>query len=227
MRRTALTIVGLMAGCAPTYAPPLQTVHGGAPARVREGDVAVMGGMVHGPAMGGPSVSYGVRDSVAVEAGANVSAGDWAMGFAGVRYTHAPRRFAKNYLAVDVHGAGGAGVGGQLRGNQPVEDGGDGRSWSDRVAGGGAAGAGVAGHFSFFSVYARGRGQLTKATAVPSTLWVDGGLGVQFRLFRTLDLFAQATWFVYRNRVETFYNAVPLGEVGLAVRIPTWRYRRR
>lgn len=191
--------------------------------------VGGVGGTVLGPHMGGPSVSYGVRDAWAVEAGANASANSWAMGYAGARYTHAPRRFAKNYLAVDVHGAGGAGVGGNLRGNEPVEDGGDGRSWSDRVAGGGAAGAGVAGHFSFFSVYARGRSQVTSATGVPTTLWVDGGLGIQFRLFRTVDLFTQASWFMYRNRVEMIYgpSGVPLWEAGLAVRIPTWKYRRR
>jgi len=216
-----------LVGCTPTYAPPLQTAHGGAPARVAEGDLAVRGSAVGfpeaPPSMGGPALAYGVRDSVAVEAGGNASGG-WGLGWAGVRYTHAPRRHAKHYLAIDVHGAGGAGWGGELRGNTDPEDGGDGRRAIERVAGGGALGAGVAGHFSFFSVFGRVRGQLTGATNVPATVWADGGLGMQFRIAKTVDLYTQAMWVGYRNRVEHVRFSVPLYEVGIAVRIPTLRY---
>ena len=77
--------------------------------------MAVAGSMVglHAPTptMGGPMVAYGVRDAWAVEGGADFSS-TWRMGWAGVRYTHAPRRYAKHHLAVDISTAGGGWVGG-------------------------------------------------------------------------------------------------------------------
>lgn len=208
-----------------TYAPPLQTAHGGAPGRVSQGDVALQGStLVLGnspPSIGGSSLSYGLRDDLAVEAGGNFAPQSWGLGWAGLRYTHAPRRFAKNYLAIDAHGAGGAGWGGELRGNSDPADGGDGLRSAERVAGGGAMGAGVAGHFSFFSVFGRARTQLMAATNVPVTVWGDVGAGVQFRIARTVDLYAQAMWAGYRNRVDHRRFAAPVYDVGIAVRIPT------
>lgn len=207
----------------PTYAPPLQAAHGGSPGRVSQGDVALRGSaLVHSgpPTIGGPALSYGLRDELAVEAGGNISGGSWGLGWAGLRYTHAPRRYAKNYLAIDAHGAGGAGWGGELRGNSDPVDGGDGLRTEERVAGGGAIGAGVAGHFSFFSVFARARTQLVAATNVPATVWGDVGAGVQFRIARTLDLYTQVMWVGYRNRVDHLRFG-PVFDVGIALRIPT------
>lgn len=222
-------VLAFAAACTPTYAPPLQTTHGGAPARVAEGDLALRGsavGLQAAPSMGGPALSYGITDAWAVEGGGNFSTGAWGLGWAGARYTHAPRRFAKHYLALDVHGAGGMGWGGSLRGNQE-DEGSDGLRASERVAGGGALGVGVSGHFSFFSIYGRTRAQLTAATNVPATVWGDFGAGVQFRILKTVDLYSQATWFGYGNQTERLFFRVPAYEVGIAVRIPTRRSRYR
>lgn len=213
-------------GCSPTYAPPVRSPEFGAPGRTAEGDVAVAGAMVglHAPAptMGGPMVAYGVRDAWAVEGGADF-AGAWRVGWAGVRYTHAPRRHSKHHLAVDINTAGGAGVGGQLRGNGSD---GDGRSAFDRTAGGGLLGVGVGGHFSFFSIFARGRGQVSAATGVPVTGWWTAAGGVQFRIAETVDLYAQSGPSGYVNRVEDNWGVFT--EFGVAVRIPTvGPFRRR
>ncbi len=223
------------AGCYSTYAPPLQGAHAGAPARVSEGDVAV-GAAVTGiaaAAIGGPSLSYGVRDWVAMEAGGNISHGSWGMGWVGPRFTYAPRRYAKNYFAADLHLATGAGWGGERCGNPQSESlprpatadcvDADGRSSLDRIAGGGALGVGAAGHFSFFSVYGRVRSQLTAATHVPATYWGSGGAGVQFRIAHSVDLYAQGTAGGYVNRYDDgrFY----LYELGVAVRFSTRNWR--
>jgi len=230
--RPAWLAVPILAGCTATYAPPLQSTHSGAPGRVAQGDV-VVGGSILGaaealpPLAGGPTIAYGVRDDLAVESGGNINLGEWGIGWAGLRYTHAPRRHAKNHLALDLHGAGGVGWGGLLRGNADEDEGGDGRRAGERVSGGGAVGAGIAGHFSFFAVYARARGQLTSATNVPATAWGDAGVGVQFRLARAVDLYAQTVSLGYRNRAEGFRWLVPLYSVGLAIRIPTARYAHR
>lgn len=227
--RTAWVLAGAFAcaGCTATYAPPLRSTHGGAPGRVSEGDVAISGGASgwrYPTVAGGPAISYGVRDWVAVEGGGNVSLGRWGMGWAGLRLTHAPRRYAKNYLAIDGEASGGAGWGGSLCGNGEADGCADGLRAGQRVAGGGLLGGGVAGHFSFFSVYARARGQLTAATAVPMTMWGSWGGGMQFRIARTVDLYAQAGMFGYRNERDHFRGM--LTEAGVAIRIPTWRWRR-
>ncbi len=223
-----LAVTGLLAmgGCAPTYAPPVRTPEFGAPGRTAEGDVAIGGSMVGTgyvptPQFGGPMLAYGIRDAWSVEGGGDFGEA-WRMGWAGARFTHAPRRYAKNYLALDVNAAGGGGLGGELRGNG--EDG-DGRSAFERVAGGGLLGAGVAGHFSFFSVFGRARGQVTKATGVPTTMWWNAGLGLQFRLWKSLDLYVQTGPAGYSNAVEDEWSFV--SEAGIAVRIPTrrWGYR--
>ena len=226
--KCALPLVAIATvGCTPTYAPPVRSPEFGAPGRTAEGDVTVGGAMVGlhapAPAMGGPMIAYGIRDAWAVEGGADL-ANSWRMGWAGVRYTHAPRRHSKHHLAVDVNAAGGGGVGGELRGNG---DEGDGLSAFDRVAGGGLLGLGVAGHFSFFSVFARGRGQVSTATGVPVTGWWTTGGGVQFRIAETLDLYAQSGPSGYVNRIESDWGVFT--EFGVAVRIPTmgpWRRRR-
>lgn len=223
----ALAVASLAAlGCAPTYSPPVRAPEFGAPGRTAEGDVAVAGSMVGlaapAPMMGGPMVAYGVRDAWAVEGGADLSE-SWRMGWAGVRYTHAPRRYSKHHLALDINAAGGGGVGGEVRGNG--EDG-DGRSAFDRVAGGGLVGVGVAGHFSFFSLFARGRGQVSTATGAPVTGWWTAGGGVQFRIVETLDVYAQSGPSGYVNRVENAWGVFT--EFGVAVRIPTYGpFRRR
>ncbi len=167
-------------------------------------------------------VAYGLSDSWALEAGADFG-NSWRMGWGGARYTWAPRRYAKHYLAIDSHAALGAGVGGTLGGNDGDDS--DGRSAFDRVAGGGLAGAGVAGHFSFFSVFARVRGQLTGATNVPATGWWTAGAGIQFRIAQTVDIYAQSGPSGYVNRADQIWSVFT--EAGLAIRIPTWPYRQR
>ena len=221
-RWTACTALAGLVGCAPTYAPPIRAPHAGAPARAREGDV-VLGGAAAGiipggiPQYGGPSLSYGVRDWVAVEGGADFGANDWTMGWAGARFTHAPRRHARIHYAGDLETALGAGWGGRCRDVDRCDH----RPPSARRAGGALLGAGVSGHFAFFSLYGRGRLQATRADGIPPTLWGTIGPGLQFRIGDTVDLFSQVSFAGYTNRLDATYGFVY--EIGVAVRIPTPR----
>ncbi len=174
------------------------------------------------PSFGGPMLAYGLSDAWAIEAGGDFSDA-WRMGWGGARYTWAPRRHAKHYLAVDAQAALGAGAGGELWGNDGEES--DGRRAFERFAGGGLLGAGVAGHFSFFSVFGRARAQVTKATNIPTTGWWTVGGGIQFRIARTVDLYAQSGPSGYRNSIDDAWGTFT--EAGVAVRIPTWPWRQR
>lgn len=223
MLRWPLPLLGLLvAACHPTYAPPVRTPHYGAPSRAQEGDVVVGGAAAGGPVgvMGGPTLEYGLRDWVSLEGGADINRGQWTMGWAGARFTHAPHRHWKNHVAADLETGAGLGWGGQLCGNDPEGDCSktDDREFHERLAGGGLLGGGIGGHFSFFAIYARARAQLTGATNVPATFWGTAGGGVQFRIAERVDLFTQASYWAYTNRVEWIGSWII--DLGIAIRIP-------
>jgi hypothetical protein len=162
-----------------------------------------------------------VRDWVALEGGADFARGQWGMGWAGARFTHAPRRDDRIHYASDLETSLGFGWGGELCGNgsefrdcKETDD----REAQDRMAGGGLLGIGVAGHFAFFAVFARSRVQLTSARGVPPTLWGTLGTGFQFRIARIVDLYAQASFAGYTNRLDATHGFVY--ELGIAIRIP-------
>jgi len=186
-----LVVMLLLGGCA--YSPPVRSLGYGAPGRLRQGELEVAGGFaaVPTPMAGGGWIGYGVRDWAAIEVGADGSIGSWGMGFAGGRFTHAPRRDHKLHGAVDGEIGVGLGAGGS-QACRSDEKGCDSRRWNDRIALGGYVGGGAAYHFHFFAIYARARAQPTIAEGTPGTLWGQAHGGIQFRIARTLDIFSSA-----------------------------------
>jgi hypothetical protein len=188
-----LTITALLLGGCAAYSPPVRSLGYGAPGRLRQGDLEVGGGFAAAPvpAAGGGWIGYGVRDWAAVEVGADGSSG-WGMGFLGGRFTHAPRRERKLHGALDGELGVGLGAGGTPEYCEPDRTDCDRRRWHRRIAAGGYLGGGAGYHFSFFSLYARGRAQPTIADGLPLTLWCQAQGGFQFRIARTVDLFSSA-----------------------------------
>jgi hypothetical protein len=177
----------VLAGCA-SYSPPVRSVNYGAPGRLRRGDLEVAGGFAGfaAPQAGGGWVAYAVRDWASVELGFDASR-TWAMGFLGGRLTHAPRRERKLHGAIDGEFGVGMGAGGEPYCALPPCTG---RPSLGRAAFGAYVGGGAGYHFSFFALYARGRAQPTVADGLPGTLWGTLHGGLQFRIARTVDLFA-------------------------------------
>lgn len=199
-------MVVLAGGCV-SYSPPVRTLGYGAPGRLRQGDVEVGGGVAGAgaPLGGGGWLGYGVRDWAAVEVGAQGS-GASAMGFLGGRFTYAPRRDHKLHGALDAEVGVGVGAGGEPECGLWQQDC-DRRRWYDRAAFGAYAGGGAGYHFSFFSLYARGRAQPSVADGLPGTLWGQAQGGLQFRIARKVDLFSSVGMAGLVNRVnhlETF-----------------------
>ncbi len=179
-------------GCA-AYSPPVRSLGYGAPGRLRQGELEVGGGFAAAsvPATGSAWIGYGVRDWAAIELGADGARGSWGMGFAGGRFTYAPQRERKLHGAIDGEVGFGLGAGGD-DGCYGVKRDCSGRRWNQRLAVGGYLGGGVAYHFSFFAVYARGRAQPTIADGLPGTLWGQANGGIQFRIHKMVDIFSSA-----------------------------------
>lgn len=191
-RITALLALASLSGCV-SYAPPVRSLTYGAPGRLRKGDLEIAGGLagLNAPNAGGGWLAYGVRDWASVELGADASLNNWAMGFLGGRFTHAPKRERKLHGALDGEVGVGMGAGGNF--HCPDNDTHcDLRPWHQRAAFGSYLGGGAGYHFAFFALYARGRIQQTVADGLPATVWGTAQGGLQFRIARTVDLFGGA-----------------------------------
>ncbi len=202
----AITLL-FTSGCTTTYAPPIRMPQYGSPGRVDQGRMEVGGGVggLSGPTVwGGPSIGYGVRDWLAIEAGGDFYSvgkpGGWAMGFGGMRLTYAPKRHRKIYSALDGEFGLGAGVGGMMCGGQGYVTDGEGEFEGQKVcregptpvnpaAFGAYTGIGYGLHLSFFSLFARSRVQTSIADRIPGTLWGNFNLGMQFRIAKHVDIY--------------------------------------
>ena len=71
--------------------------------------------------------------------------------------------------------------------------------WTDRVAGGGYFGLGAGFTWSWFSLFARWRVQLTDAADVPETLWLTAVAGVAFELDFGLRIDVSGGWARFTN----------------------------
>lgn len=204
MRRPLLLALSFAAGC--TYAPPIRGPGYGAPGRLREGQIELGAGAGgYGvPGVGSPWIAYAVRDWANVEVGATVAHKDFALGFLGGRFTHAPRRDRKLHGALDGELGVGAGVGGRRYCAAGPSDCGDPRPWNRRLALGAYAGGGAGYHFHFFALYARGRIQASAAEGLPATLWGTAHGGLQFRIARVVDLFGSAGVTGLHNDADSF-----------------------
>jgi len=208
--RRATLILCAVAGCNPTYAPPVRAFQYGAPARLTEGRVEI-GGTVGGlavPNVGGPHIAIGIRDWVAVEAGANLQllGEGWAMGFVGPRFSWAPHRKNPIHLITDLELGVGAGVGGELNGGAvpgsrdcpPC----DSLKWSDRFAWGGYQGIGFGEQIHWFSIYARVRVEESTATHLPTTLWPSVSLGLEANIRKRAAITIAGGYMGYTNSVD-------------------------
>src|SRR6478672_10153729 len=129
----------LLAGCLPTYAPPVRALHAGMPGRLGGGQLEV-GGTVGGvtvPETGGPHLALGLSDRMSIEAGGNFDflSGKWAMGWGGARLCTWKGLGIGRKVFIDVELGTGYGAGGQ--------NGRSGRDWTSLRAFGVYAGGGI------------------------------------------------------------------------------------
>lgn len=215
MRRLAAAVC-LLAGCAPTYAPPVRAIHGGAPRPALESfqiDAADADGVVPGVAARIPLAGH-----LAAELGGDVAAdfapdlaASWKMGHAGLRATTGlgdagdPRR-----LAADLELGGGVGSGGAF-----AVAGDDTSTTSNALAWGGYLGAGVGGHGQLLGLYARTLVELaaSRDDAIPLTRWGSLVGGIQMGSGGGPRVRLAAGLAVHDNRDEL--RAAPIVEIGL------------
>lgn len=220
-----LLAAGLCA-CNPVYAPLIRAAQYGAPGRLQGGraEVGVTAGGLGVPNDLVPHVGFGIRDWVALEFGGNYLPGDWATGWGGPRFTCVPHPEKPIHFALDGEFGLGGGRGGNLHDNHYSEsedcDGGcDGRQWQDRIAFGGYGGIGVGVHIHWFSLYARGRVEVSRATGIPVTYWPSVSGGMEFDIARIVQLSAGGGYLGYYNdsdRASGFFY-----QVGLNVQFDT------
>ncbi|MCA9708576.1 MAG: hypothetical protein KDK70_22190, partial [Myxococcales bacterium] len=109
----SLVVSPLVIACAPTFAPPIRTVHGGAPGRLDPGDMELglgSAGLGYVPGgMGGGSVGYAARPHLTVEGGVDGGSA-WTLGWGGVRVP-GRWRLREPWLGVAVDGEAGVGAG--------------------------------------------------------------------------------------------------------------------
>lgn len=196
----------------------------GAPGRVQHGDIELAGGAVgiaseqSPPVYGGPTLAIGVSRRVALEAGGDFAARDWAIGFAGARVTGRVPATPRLQLVGDVELGAGGGVGGRrCKPNPSGGCDGDGRDWYERIAGGGYAGIGGALRWRVPAIFTRLRVQPTGARNVPITVWTAWQTGVEVRFVDRVSLWASAGLASYHNRWDRLMGGVY--ELGLAIRL--------
>lgn len=222
-----LTCATLVLACAPTYAPPLRTIHGGAPGRLDPGQMEIGGGSlgvgaVPGGVGGGGGLGYAVRPHLAVEGGVD-GATSWTMGWGGVRVPYRWRT-SQRWLTFAADGSlsVGAGVGGSRcsEGSEgqstPCDADLDGLHWYRRMAGGGAIGAGAAMRLGPVSLFSRGRLQIVGARNIPATQWASAMGGVHVHILHRADLWWSMGVAHYANAQDSAWGTI--SEVGLAFR---------
>lgn len=172
----------------------------GAPGRLGEGQVEAgvsFGGTPAGVALTVPSFAVGVRDWVSLEVGGSANLfGGWALGFVVPRFTWVPHREASFHFVGDLELGVGAGAGGDDRSTlDPKSDFCmmdpsycDGRTPWDRFAYGAYQGFGIGATEGRLTLFLRVRIEETSATNMPLTLWPQGALGFEVRLWSHLSL---------------------------------------
>ena len=229
--RNILLLAPVLVSCTATLAPPIRSVHHGAPGQLRGGQVGV-GAALGNHEHGGAVASWGVSDAVAIDVG-----GDWGevwrMGSVGVQLTDAALFTAGS---VPMAGSAEAGLGGGLGGmlvcakavdpddpndaHDVVCAAPDGRGWRDRRAYGGYLGGGLTLMGDWFRPFVRTRLQVSKATAVPATLWWSALAGPQVLILDLVSLSLGVGAGGYTN--ETERDEQLLIELGVGVRIGAW-----
>lgn len=227
----------VVAGCNPTFAPPVRSANYGPPGRLRAGEAEVGGAMTIPFVTGGPYFGLAVLDQLSVEVGGEFAAiagneegeSGWGLGWLGLRGT-LPYDAGDGFrLAVDLEAGGGLGVGGSLCDNAhhsgdewdtecPVGEQWDGVNWANRLAGGGYVGLGLGLTWDWFSTYLRTRHQFTKAENIPLTYWYTVSLGVDFLILDRFNIYASYGLAGYQNDYDEEPAWPFLGEIGMALK---------
>lgn len=195
MGRLMLLIgVPLLAGCFPTFAPPIRGLHAGMPGRLGAGqlEAGISAGGLAVPEVGGPHLAFGLRDWLGVEAGANynLAAGwNWLTGWGGVRLTRQGPTRSTVRLIGDLELGAGAGVGGRVYDSCANFNDRSGRTiptchameWTRVPAYGIYEGFGLGLQWTWLGVFVRGRLDASASGVAPTTLWPTAMLGVEVR----------------------------------------------
>lgn len=229
--RIGLLALVVVAGCNPyAYAPPVRSTHYGAPDRVQPGRLDLSGAMNVIEIPGGPRLGYAVNEWLQLEGGADLAIyeGHWGIGYGGARFTMPAWSRGIVRLTSDLELGAGLGVGGEINCYDDEETSSSEYCQEenttdafDRLAGGGYFGAGFGVHVSFFSVFIRGRVQITKASEIPSTLWGSSVGGIAFDIGDWVDIYAAGGIAGFYNEISAYYGAI--AEFGVSIDIPIRR----
>jgi hypothetical protein len=214
----SMALAWLVAGCNPTYAPPLHTMHGSAPGRAADEYQLRVGAT---GAQGSAGLAIPVTRTTHVEIGSDF-AESWVLGTGGFRLTGLFEEVGSMRLAGDVAVGLGVGRGGERCGNSresmPNCDGegtADGLAWHQRFAYGAYLDGGVALHMTdWFAPFLRVAMKFSKASNIPATIWYSALLAADFRI-DAVSVYFGGGFYGYGNELDGHQD--PFLEVGLAV----------
>jgi hypothetical protein len=204
----------LLTCCSPTYAPPVRTTHFGAPGHLQGGKLELAGGVsFNNVACGGPTIAFAPADWLQLEGGVDLSRNDseWSMFFGGLRLT-LNHNEEEASAAVDMEFGAGTGNGGEYEGDEYLETGGE------RSARGLYAGAGIGINADWFSLFLRGRHQVTWAEGIPETSWWTFIIGIQATICDYVNIYIAGGGYKYTNPVDE--HSAGIFETGLSIEIP-------
>ena len=222
-------LAGFLTGCAATYAPPPRAGTSGSPVPLEAGrmSVGVAVEFVSPIPLLDAVLTVDATDWLAVEAGANWANHGWALAWAGVRFEAVGEGDREARFVLDFDAGGAAGVGGRRCSNGsganedcPPDGQPDGRDWTDRIAGGGYLGGGLALHLSWFSIFLRDRVSVSAAEGVPPTVWNLLSTGLQAAPIDLFRFWTAFTWGVYWNDLDDGRGGA--FELGVAFTFDAW-----
>jgi hypothetical protein len=219
--RSLIALV-LLSGCA--FSPPIRGLHVGMPDRVARGELELgvtaggfsTAGRPSAPLIGAAHVAYGLRETMVLEAGANVSlfeGAQWATTWAGVRMIRSKALGSSLRLVGDAEFGAGVGLGG-IDFSPPPKSGVTPAPWTSRHVGGFYGGLAVGLRWHWLGAFLRARLDASASTAAPSTLWPTVLMGLEARAGKYLVFALAGGAFTFWNdgRVEPlvpgfFYQA--------------------
>jgi hypothetical protein len=114
--------------------------------------------------------------------------------------------------AVDMEFGAGTGKGGQNEGNEDETD------WENRSAHGLYVGAGIGITADWFSLFIRGRHQVSWAEGIPETNWWTFLIGVQATIYDAVNIYIAGGGYKYTNPIDE--NSAGIFEAGLSIELP-------
>lgn len=212
-----LVLGGALSACNPVFSPPIRSVHIGSPRPTRPRVVEISGAAGVPWGNGAAMVSVPAGEGVWFDGSLDMRYFDseqWTIGNAGVRLVLFQEPDKETGFFADVELGGGVGVGGvDEREGGAAND----QEWYERFAYGAFAGMGAAYHVTtWFSWFARGRVQVSKAEYLPVTFWASGLTGPQFTM-GPFSLYLSCGVAYYLNDIDEEVGLLP--EAGFSLRL--------